>query len=655
MAETKEIKHYLAVSKEEFTKKSNLLIETFKGQTDDKEVFYPKGLGAVHPFDFEDVDKIIKNIGVLNAIVDKITDAIVGDFNVVVDDKNGQEIIDSFIDNSNFRTNIRPWIKEAVYKGNGILELDLDEDQIQTLNANYMYSKRSKSGKVLEWNQYKKKIGKVIDATFKPNEIAHLCINQIPGEAYGIGLVYPSRVAIENYAWSELSLYKILDRKAGAPIHVKIGQPGESVQPGDIDSFKERLQYMNNSTEWVTDGNIEMSLIDFSGVGDNLTKAALHALEQVAIGMKIPMSLLGIANIPEGLAKENTKDFKRFIKSVRTQVEEIVEDKIFKVILKNNGLSFKVRFEWEEQDQEDIDNHLRTMTEVLKLSYSISPALQIGLEREIAKSLGLQDVLESLPTPKEADEIIKKREAELQQPEVPGAKPTAKENIEVEIKEVVKEQEKEVEKLIDIYFPKEEVECDCHENFTEEQLNEMTIQEYVNLKELAGFNYSDYLIKILQALRISKFDELRALTELDIDLGLLPNNDIEKLRLILRDGFRKNKTINQIEKEIGNSINLKDRIKIEEDGTKKVTLSADQRPRTIARTETVKLANTGLKNMYIENDISSYRYLAAMDDRTSEICAYLNGQIFLTKDGTPGVNMPPMHVNCRSSIIGLVE
>ena len=131
--------------------------------------------------------------------------------------------------------------------------------------------------------------------------------------------------------------------------------------------------------------------------------------------------------------------------------------------------------------------------------------------------------------------------------------------------------------------------------------------------------------------------------------------DINKLRIVLKDGFRKNKTIRQIEKDIKQSISLHDRIKIEADGTTKITLSANKRPNAIARTETVRLANVGLKDMYIENDIELYRYLAAIDSRTSDICRSLDGQVFKTKDGMPGVNMPAMHTNCRSSIVGIVD
>lgn len=668
MAKKKNI-GYMSVSEKEYSNRYCILNETFKGEVKDKEVKMPKGLGAEHPFDFKQAQKITTNIGVVNAAVDKIVDAIVGDFSVKVEDANGQAIIDSFNENSDIKVVLKPWVKEAVSKGNGEMELDLEEEKVRVLNANDMYVKRNRKGNITKWNQYsgefkdfKMDSAKLIP--FNPEQIAHLAINKIPSDPYGIGLVWPNRVTIENYAGAELDRHKLLSRKAGAPLHVKIGQPGESVQPGDIDDFKSKLQYMTNSTEWVTDGNIDMNVIDFSNIGDNLTQAAEHDLEQLAIGMKIPMSLLGVANNPEGLAKVNDNGFKRFINSVRLGAETVLENKVYKPLLRKNDLNLNVDFEWDLQDEDDKNEKLRIITDALKIPFGLSPELRAGLELEYANIVGLDEVINVLPNPKEAKAMADKeaetraREQEeqtIKQPEVPGAKPTANSSAKYtkgtmqEIIEVIKESPQEVE-----VSEAHTEECDCGCNLSESQLGEMTVAEYVNLQEIAGFNYTDYLIKILQNLRTEKFDDLRALTEQDLTDGLLPNNDVNKLRVILKDGFRKNKTISQIEKDISQGIDLKDRSKLNEEGDRVITAAASTRPNTIARTETVRLANAGLKDMYIENDIKSYRYLAALDDRTSDICRSLNGKVFLIKDGTPGINMPPMHINCRSSIVGLI-
>jgi len=221
---------------------------------------------------------------------------------------------------------------------------------------------------------------------------------------------------------------------------------------------------------------------------------------------------------------------------------------------------------------------------------------------------------------------------------VPGAKKTAKQSAETKIRE-----------------NKIKLVSKCKPTLTDAEKGNMKVSQYVNVKELAGFNYSDYLVKILQNLRVDKFEELLATTEFQVAEGMLPQRDVNKLRIILKDGFRKNKTITQIEKDIDRSISLKDRVKFNEDGTKKVTLSASKRPINIARTETVRLANQGLRDLYAENKIKSYRWLTALDERTCPICEGLDGQVFETLDGETGLNLPPAHSQCRCSIVGLVD
>ena len=684
------VMNYLAVSPEEY--KRNVLNETFKGEVEDIPVRFPKGLGAEHPFNFDLIDKILDNVGIANALVDKIVDAIIGDFTVKVDNPNSQALLDSFIDESSFKSKIRPWIKEGVSKGNGFMEIDLFDkkniSRLRVMKANSMYVKRNNKSKVMEYNQYKGRLKNFLSSSkvinFKPNEIAHLTINKTPNDPYGKGLVWCNRVTIENYACSEVDRIKLLSRKAGAPIHVKLGQPGQGVRAGDIDKFKADLQYMNNSTEWVTDSNVDIKLIDFAGISDNLTKSAEHDLEQLALGMKIPMSLVGVANNPEGLAKVNDKEFLRFINSVRVIAEEIIETQIFRPYLNSQSpkLDEKVEFIWELPGDDEKNERLTKIKEALSL-FDISPELRAALEIEYATILGL-DVVDLLPTPEQAREEADKEKEELKkqvdqareeeetkipQPEVPGAKKTANQSM---LKEFIKKVNGEfcvfshqTGKNFGCYKTKEEAEKRLAQikgfkdsdkvNLTETDFSNMKLSQYVNLKEIAGFNYSDYLVKILRNLRTEKFEDLSAILESDLELGLLPKRDVEKLRIILKDGFKKNKTIREIERDIKNSINLKDRVQIQEDGTRKITLVASQRPINITRTETVRLANVGLRDMYQDNDITSFRFLAALDERTCPQCESLNGQVFLTKDGMSGINMAPIHSMCRCSIIGLVE
>lgn len=75
----------------------------------------------------------------------------------------------------------------------------------------------------------------------------------------------------------------------------------------------------------------------------------------------------------------------------------------------------------------------------------------------------------------------------------------------------------------------------------------------------------------------------------------------------------------------------------------------------VIRTELNHITNEAQKESYKSNGYTHYEYLAELDDRTSEECEELDGQIFSFADAVVGVNFPPMHCNCRSTIIPVIE
>ena len=75
----------------------------------------------------------------------------------------------------------------------------------------------------------------------------------------------------------------------------------------------------------------------------------------------------------------------------------------------------------------------------------------------------------------------------------------------------------------------------------------------------------------------------------------------------------------------------------------------------IARTELTYVQNQAAKDRYEAAGIKKYQYLAEIDSRTSNICKELNGKEFNFTESSVGENMPPMHTNCRSTIIPVVE
>ena len=74
--------------------------------------------------------------------------------------------------------------------------------------------------------------------------------------------------------------------------------------------------------------------------------------------------------------------------------------------------------------------------------------------------------------------------------------------------------------------------------------------------------------------------------------------------------------------------------------------------KTLVRTEVTNTLNQATKLGYKESGVvKQYQYLATLDDRTSEICEALDGEVFDVDKSVTGLNYPPKHVNCRSTTI----
>jgi SPP1 gp7 family putative phage head morphogenesis protein len=80
---------------------------------------------------------------------------------------------------------------------------------------------------------------------------------------------------------------------------------------------------------------------------------------------------------------------------------------------------------------------------------------------------------------------------------------------------------------------------------------------------------------------------------------------------------------------------------------------------TVARTKTTEIYNLARRSYWETDPIASqivvaYQYSAILDERTSEICADLDGQIFERDLGILRVT-PPLHFNCRSVLVPITK
>ena len=76
----------------------------------------------------------------------------------------------------------------------------------------------------------------------------------------------------------------------------------------------------------------------------------------------------------------------------------------------------------------------------------------------------------------------------------------------------------------------------------------------------------------------------------------------------------------------------------------------------LVRTETNYAMNQGHKKGYEDSGVvERYEFLAAIDSRTSKLCKNQDGKVYKLKSAVVGKNYPPLHPNCRSTVIPVLE
>lgn len=109
---------------------------------------------------------------------------------------------------------------------------------------------------------------------------------------------------------------------------------------------------------------------------------------------------------------------------------------------------------------------------------------------------------------------------------------------------------------------------------------------------------------------------------------------VKSLEKELKSGITAGKSIDEITRMIGKKIN----------GEKEVISR-------LVRTETNHILNQSAAKTYEEVGLDEYKYLATLDSRTSDVCQKADGKVHKVKDKQVGKNYPPLHPNCRSTII----
>jgi len=125
----------------------------------------------------------------------------------------------------------------------------------------------------------------------------------------------------------------------------------------------------------------------------------------------------------------------------------------------------------------------------------------------------------------------------------------------------------------------------------------------------------------------------------------------EKFRMVVQNGILTGETMEDMVKQLLGNLRFDDASDILRTIAKGggLTTLSDSQIRALIRTAVTQISSTVDNQVYFNNQdlISSYRYSATLDLRTTAICRSLDGRVFKFGKGPE----PPQHFGCRSRMI----
>ena len=110
----------------------------------------------------------------------------------------------------------------------------------------------------------------------------------------------------------------------------------------------------------------------------------------------------------------------------------------------------------------------------------------------------------------------------------------------------------------------------------------------------------------------------------------------DSLKKVFRQGFIRGDSPQDMAREIQKEFNV-----------------ARSRAETLIRTDATAVVNRATIKRYKREGLKYYRILVVLDGRTTQICRNIaqEDKLYKLEDAQVGVNMPPFHYNCRSTIM----
>lgn len=185
----------------------------------------------------------------------------------------------------------------------------------------------------------------------------------------------------------------------------------------------------------------------------------------------------------------------------------------------------------------------------------------------------------------------------------------------------------------------------------EDELDQLTTAEEQLLQKTLGGTYRGAYYRSIY--------EVQHKLGIGVDFALLPTRAVEQAVKTAWSGDNYSTLIWKRRKKLAKAAGeiIQDGVNLGESNDQMASKLAEimdssySRAKRLIRTETAYVYNAASMEGYEEAGIERYQFLATLDMRTSKPCQRLDNQVFFLRDAQVGVNMPPIHPNCRSTTI----
>jgi len=243
---------------------------------------------------------------------------------------------------------------------------------------------------------------------FAPEQIAHFKWNVVGGmigsDFYGMGIVQ----CILEY-WDALRtmeveyMPKIMRRYAAPKIHWRLGSDLYPAKPEDIASWSSSLRRIEPDEDYVSSHLAQASFIG-PDVRARFEEYIEHFRLNIIAGLQNPVLILSMteARVSDASANAMLKALNRKVHRLQKHTADLVEDLIFKPLVRQEGLSEVPRLVFEELE-EGPEERFQKLTGLLDAArVGVTPETRREVENMLRRELGL----EPLPKTEEPQVIV---------------------------------------------------------------------------------------------------------------------------------------------------------------------------------------------------------------------------------------------------------